>query len=56
MRQVHLDKAIDILGKMIDPPDDGWEFLEMWESDPGIVDAVRKQIGELRIRRSEIAS
>jgi hypothetical protein len=50
-----LDKSISILEKMINPPNDDWGFLDMWGNDPGVIESVRKQIAELRVRRSEIA-
>jgi hypothetical protein len=48
-----LDKSIDVLEKMINPPNDDWGFLDIWGNSQKILDSVRDQINQLRIRRSE---
>jgi len=50
-----LDTSIGILEKMIDSPGEAWGFLDMWGNDPKVIVAVKQQIGELRMRRSELA-
>jgi hypothetical protein len=47
------DKSIDVLEKMINPPNYDWGFLDMWGNRQKIIDSVRDQINQLRIRRSE---
>ena len=49
-----LDKSIDVLEKMINPPSDDWGFLDMWGNNQEVIDSVRDQINQLKLRRSEI--
>jgi hypothetical protein len=49
-----LERSVDVLEKMIHPPDETWGFLDMWGNDPQVVDSVRHQIAELKVRRSEL--
>jgi hypothetical protein len=41
---------------MIEPPSDDWGFLDMWGNDPLVIASVRRQIEELKKRRSEIVT
>jgi hypothetical protein len=50
-----LAKTIEILSRMIEPPDKDWGFLDMWGNHPGVVEAVREQIATLRTRMAELA-
>ena len=43
-----IKEIIAILEKMIDPPDDNWVFLEIWDYSPSIIDEVKIQISELK--------
>lgn len=49
-----LDKAIDILEKMINPPNDNWVYLDMGGDVGELVRAVELQLAELRKRRPSI--
>lgn len=51
-----LDRSIEILTCMIEPPNANWGFLEMWGHDPKIIISVRFQIEALKQRRFEIAT
>ena len=33
---------------MIDPPDEVWDFLEIWENSPEIIAEVKQQLAELK--------
>lgn len=55
VRQIFLDKlqptirkVVAILENMIDPPDEAWDFLEIWENSPEIIAEVERQIAELK--------
>lgn len=50
-----LDRAVVILGAMIEPPDETWAFLEICEGDAAVIADVRSQIELLQSRRAEIA-
>ncbi len=41
-------RVVWILENMIDPPDDAWDFLEIWENSPEIIAEVKRQIAELK--------
>ncbi len=58
----HLDKlkpllalAIDLLSKMIAPPDERWGFLDAWCDDPRAARAVEEQITALQARLDVLA-
>lgn len=50
-----LEKGIEHLTNMIEPPNDDWDFLELWDDNPEVVESVRQQIAELKARRTGIA-
>ena len=41
-------RVVWILENMIDPPDEAWDFLEIWENSPEIIAEVKRQIEELK--------
>nr|WP_314903406.1 DUF4259 domain-containing protein [uncultured Campylobacter sp.] len=41
-------KVVAILENMINPPDEAWDFLEIWENSPEIIAEVKRQIAELK--------
>ena len=43
-RMPALLQAITLLTQLIDPPDDGWGFLDMWNHDEAVVKSVEQQI------------
>ena len=43
-----ISKAIEILESMINPPNDSWSFLEIWEHDEDVIKSVRGQIASLK--------
>ena len=47
--------AISTLEKMIDPPDSGWAFLDLWDNDPDVIENVREQIAALKERLGQLA-
>ena len=46
--QPTIRKVVWILENMIDPPDEAWDFLEIWENSPEIIAEVERQIAELK--------
>lgn len=40
-------QAITLLTQMINPPDDAWGFLDMWNHDEAVVKSVEQQIAVL---------
>ncbi|WP_143331074.1 DUF4259 domain-containing protein [Burkholderia aenigmatica] len=48
-----LERGVEILGNMINPPNSKWTFLEMWDSEDGIIGSVESQIFELKKCLSE---
>lgn len=47
-REPTINRAIEILQKMITISDEKWGFLDMWESDKEIIMNVKKQISILQ--------
>jgi hypothetical protein len=49
-----LDRAISLLEKMVDPADEvGEEMIELWGEGSAVFDSIRRQIEELKLRRSQ---
>lgn len=46
-------RGIKILGNMINPPNPKWTFLDMWDSNEGVIKSVENQIAELKKCLSE---
>ena len=46
--QPTIRKVVAILENMINPPDEVWDFLEIWENSPEIIAEVKRQIAELK--------
>ena len=46
-RLLVLQLAIKLLTQMINPPDDTWGFLDMWNHDVAVVKSVEQQIAVL---------
>lgn len=51
-----IDRGLHVLTCMIEPPSDDWGFLDMWGNNPLVIASVRRQIEELKKRRSEIVT
>lgn len=49
-----LEMGINHLDTMLHPPSKGWDFLELWGSDPEVIASVQQQLDELRARRAGI--
>lgn len=47
-REHVIKKSIDILENMINPPNDSWSFLEIWERNIDVVESVKQQIYQLK--------
>lgn len=50
-----LTKAIEILENMVSPPDENWFFLEEWDNDPEMVEALEQQIAALTKNLNQLA-
>ena len=46
-RMPALQQAITLLTQMLNPPDDAWGFLDMWNHDEAVVKSVERQIALL---------
>jgi hypothetical protein len=48
----HVQRALELLKAMIDPDSDDkdMDFLALWDNDPEVIEAVRKQIEQLEQR------
>ena len=51
-----LDRAIIILGRMVDPPDENWDYLNMGGNRERLIQAVEKQIPVLQERRKVLVN
>ena len=49
-----LDSTIIILGKMIDPPDENWAYLDMGGDREKLIQNVKEQISVLQERRKAL--
>jgi hypothetical protein len=49
-----LTKAIELLRKMCNPPDETWSYLEMCDDDPGVVVSLHRQIANLEARLAAV--
>jgi hypothetical protein len=49
-----LDLGIAHLEKMLNPPDQSWDYLELWGHDPEVIAALQQQLSELQERRDRI--
>lgn len=49
-----LEKGIELLTNMIHPPNEDWDFLELWDENPDVIQSVERQIDELKARQAKI--
>ena len=49
-----LEQGISLLSELIDTENDENDFLELWDSDPEVIQSVQQQIEELKARRAEM--
>jgi hypothetical protein len=52
--KVLLDTGIELLTNILNPPDQAWDYLELWDNDPEIITSVQQQLAELKERRAGI--
>ncbi len=50
-----LDRGIELLTNMLNPPGPEWDFLELWDHDAEVIASVQKQLDELQARRAGMA-
>lgn len=48
-----MNKSIDILSKMINPPNDNWTFLDMWDNNKDAIASVENQIENIKLMLNE---
>ena len=50
-----LDRGIELLANMLDPPGPEWDFLALWDHDVKVIAAIQRQLDELQARRAGMA-